>query len=241
MEHENYMSEDVDNRIMAVPAGGHVLPPLPYPYNALEPYISETTLRLHHDRHHQAYVNGLNAAELALVDARVRHDFSLVKHWERELAFNGSGHILHSIYWTNISPEGGGEPVGSSLHLIRSYFGSYQAFKEQFSSAALDVQGSGWAILVWNPAWGRMEILTALRHEDLTQWGAIPILVIDVWEHAYYLDYQNRRGDYIRAWWNLVNWADVERRLHQAKKARIPLESMEFLGAQPRMGTSSEA
>lgn len=228
MESGNHIREDTYSEVAAVPAGGHVLPPLPYPYNALEPYISEATLRLHHDRHHQAYVNGLNAAELALVDARARHDFSLVRYWERELAFNGSGHILHSIYWTNMSPEGGGEPVGFVMDQIRSYFGSYQAFKEQFSAAALDVQGSGWAILVWNPAWGRMEILTALRHEDLTQWGAIPVLVIDVWEHAYYLDYQNRRGDYIRAWWNLVNWPDVERRVCLASKARIPLEGAEF-------------
>ncbi len=228
MENPNHVHEDANSEVMAIPAGHHELPPLPYPYNALEPYISEATLRLHHDRHHQAYVNGLNAAELALADARVRHDFSLVRHWERELAFNGSGHILHSIYWTNMSPEGGGEPEGLVLSDIRSYFGSYQAFKEQLFSAALDVQGSGWATLVWNPAWERMEILTALRHENLTQWGAIPVLVLDVWEHAYYLDYQNRRGDYIRAWWNLVNWPDVERRVRLAKRARVPLEGLEF-------------
>ncbi len=228
METGNHVHEDTSSEVMAIPAGHHRLPALPYPYNALEPYISEATLRLHHDRHHQAYVNGLNTAELALAEARARHDFSLVRHWERELAFNGSGHILHSIYWTNMSPQGGGEPVGLVLDEIRSYFGSYQAFKEQFSSAALDVQGSGWGVLVWNPAWERMEILTALRHEDLTQWGAIPVLVLDVWEHAYYLDYQNRRGDYIRAWWNLVNWPDVERRVRKARRARVSLDTGEF-------------
>ncbi|MEW5866494.1 MAG: superoxide dismutase [Bacillota bacterium] len=208
-----------------VPPGGHRLPPLPYPYNALEPFISETQLRIHHDRHHLAYVDGLNAAELALVDARVRLDFSLVRHWERDFAFNGSGHILHSIFWTNMSPAGGGEPVGLVREYILAYFGTFRAFREQFSAAAREVHGSGWGVLVWQPQWGRTEILTAWRHEDLTQWGTMPILVLDVWEHAYYLDYQNRRADYINAWWNLVNWPDVERRLRLALAARVPLDA----------------
>ncbi len=209
--------------VRAVPPGQHRLPPLPYPYNALEPFISETTLRIHHDRHHLSYVEGLNKAELALVDARARLDFSLVRHWERELAFNGSGHTLHSIYWTNMSPVGGGGPTVLVAEHIISYFGSFRAFQEQFSSAAQDVHGSGWGVLAWQPQWGRLEILTAWRHEDLTQWGVIPVLVVDVWEHAYYLDYQNRRADHIRAWWNLVNWPDVERRLRLAMAARLPL------------------
>lgn len=208
-----------------VPPGGHQLPPLPYPYDALEPFISEAQLRIHHDLHHLAYVRGLNTAELALVDARARLDFSLVRHWERELAFNGSGHILHSIYWTNMSPSGGGEPAGHVRDRILAYFGSLRAFREQFSAAARDVHGSGWGVLVWQPQWGRLEILTAWRHEDLTQWGVIPILVVDVWEHAYYLDYQNRRADYINAWWNVVNWPDVERRLRLAVPARVPLDA----------------
>lgn len=206
----------------AVPPGGHQLPPLPYPYNALEPVISERQLRIHHDRHHLAYVEGLNKAELKLVEARQKGDFTLVKHWERELAFHGSGHILHSIYWTVMAPWSGSGPGSLLREKINSYFGSQVAFQEQFSQAAIDVEGSGWAILVWQPAWGRLEILTAEKHQDLTQWGAIPILVLDVWEHAYYLDYQNRRADYVKSWWQLINWPEVERRLQFSLAVQVP-------------------
>ncbi|MCL6478905.1 MAG: superoxide dismutase [Peptococcaceae bacterium] len=207
-----------------VPPGGHQLPPLPYPYNALEPVISSTTLTIHHDKHHQAYVTGLNTAELKLVEARQKRDFSLVAHWERELAFNGSGHILHSIYWTIMAPVGqGGQPGVHTQNQIIGYFGSFPAFQEQFSAAAEKVEASGWAVLIWQPAWGHMEILTAEKHQNLTQWGGIPILVLDVWEHAYYLDYQNRRGDYVKAWWQLVNWREVERRLLWSFQGQMPL------------------
>ncbi|HHV62694.1 MAG TPA: superoxide dismutase [Firmicutes bacterium] len=213
-----------------VPPGGHQLPPLPYPYDALEPYISAATLRIHHDRHHLAYVEGLNKAELALVEARRSGDFSLVRYWERELAFNGSGHILHSIYWTNMSPAGGGMPGRVVQEQINFYFGSYQAFHQQFARAAQDVEGSGWALLVWQPQWGRLEVLAAERHENLTQWGVIPVLVLDVWEHAYYIDYQNKRGEYINAWWHVVNWRDVERRLRLAMQAEVPMTGAEGTG-----------
>ncbi|WXJ80071.1 Superoxide dismutase [Mn/Fe] [Moorella thermoacetica] len=213
----------------AVPPGGHRLPPLPYPYNALEPVISERQLRIHHDRHHLAYVEGLNKAELKMVEARQKGDFVLVKHWERELAFHGSGHILHSIYWTVMAPWSGSGPGSLVREKITSYFGSISAFQEQFTRAAIDVEGSGWALLVWQPAWGRLEILTAEKHQDLTQWGAIPILVLDVWEHAYYLDYQNRRADYVKAWWQLVNWPEVERRLQMALPAGMPLTLSGYL------------
>lgn len=207
-----------------VPPGGHQLPPLPYPCNALEPVISCTTLTIHHDKHHKSYVEGLNTAELKLVEARQSGDFSLVKHWERELAFNGSGHILHSIYWTIMAPIGqGGQPGVQTQNEITRYFGNFSAFEDQFSAAAEKVEASGWAVLIWQPAWRRMEILTAEKHQNLTQWGGIPILVLDVWEHAYYLDYQYRRGDYVKAWWQLVNWWEVERRLLWAMQAQIPL------------------
>lgn len=207
-----------------VPPGGHQLPPLPYPYNALEPVISSATLHFHHDHHHKAYVDDLNKAELKLVEARQNLDFSLIKHWERELAFNGSGHILHSIYWTVMSPMGsGGQPGTLTQNLINSYFGSFPVFQEQFTQAAIKVEASGWAILVWQPTWNRLEILTAEKHQNLTQWGGIPIMVLDVWEHAYYLDYQYRRNDYVKAWWNLVNWIEIERRLYLAIQGQIPL------------------
>ncbi|HHV78844.1 MAG TPA: superoxide dismutase [Firmicutes bacterium] len=207
--------------VRPVPIGEHKLPPLPYPYNALEPYISAETLHLHHDKHHLSYVNGLNRAEKMLEQARAVGDFSNVRFWERELAFNGSGHILHTVYWYNMTPSGGGRPGPVTTSCLQSTFGSLDAFQRQFSAAADQVQGSGWTILVWNPFWQRVEILQAEKHENLTQWGAIPLLVLDVWEHAYYVDYRNRRPDYIKAWWNLVNWPDVERRLVLAQAIGI--------------------
>lgn len=207
-----------------IPPGKHKLPPLPYPYNALEPVISAETLRMHHDHHHKAYVDGLNRAELALVAARQSNDFSLIKYWENELAFNGSGHILHSIYWTVMAPEGtGGQPGDATRREINKYFGSFNAFLGQFTNAAMKVEASGWGILAWNPAWKHLEILTAEKHQNLTQWGAIPILVVDSWEHAYYLDYQYDREAYVKAWLTLINWYEVENRLDLAMEGQLPL------------------
>lgn len=180
-------------------------------------------MEIHHDRHHLAYVTGLNRAEDALLKARTERDFALTRYWERELAFNGSGHILHSIYWTNMAPPGtGGLPCPALTACLAHSFGSLDAFRNQFTAAADQVQGSGWGVLAWNPAWRRLEVLQALRHEDLTQWSSIPVLVVDVWEHAYYLDYQNRRADYLANWWRLVNWDDVSRRFSLAG-ATVPL------------------
>jgi Fe-Mn family superoxide dismutase len=207
-----------------LPPGGHKLPPLPYSYDALEPVISSKTLRFHHDNHHKSYVEGLNKAELKLVEARQKRDFALIKHWERELAFHGSGHILHSIYWTIMAPVGsGGQPGVLTQKFINSYFGSISVFQEQFTEAAINVEASGWAILVWQPAWHRLEILTAEKHQNLTQWGNIPLLVLDAWEHAYYLDYQYRRADYVKSWWNIANWLEIERRLSLAFQGQIHL------------------
>lgn len=207
-----------------VPIGKHVLPPLPYDYDALEPIISKDTLHFHHDKHHLGYVNGLNAAELALEEARKAGDLALVKHWEREVAFNGSGHLLHSIYWTVMTPNGQERPDLETEKLIEASFGSFTAFKEQFVKAAVAVEASGWAILAWNTSWQRLEVLNAEKHQNLAIWGSIPILVIDLWEHAYYLDYQNRRADYVNAWWPLINWEEVDRRLALAKGAQTPIE-----------------
>ncbi|QDR79246.1 superoxide dismutase [Sporomusa termitida] len=207
-----------------VPPGKHKLPPLPYPYNALEPVIGADTIRIHHNHHHKAYVEGLNKAELALVEARRRSDFTYVKYWENELAFNGSGHILHSIYWTIMAPVGcGGEPGPRTLKEINKYFGSFDSFIEQFATAATRVEASGWGILVWNPAWNHLEVLIAEKHQNLTQWGAIPLLVLDVWEHAYYLDYQYNREAYVQDWLKLINWVEVENRLILATQGRLPL------------------
>jgi len=204
--------------------GQHKLPPLPYPYDALEPIIGARTVRIHHNNHHKGYVDGLNKAELKLVEARKEGNYDLIKHWEREIAFNGSGHILHSIYWTIMAPSGtGGKPGPITYDYIVKSFGSLDGFKNQFVEASNKVEASGWGILAWNPAWRRLVILQAEKHQNLTQWSSIPILVVDVWEHAYYLNYQNKRKEYIESWWKLINWYEVERRLVLAMRGLTPL------------------
>ncbi|CAM3059358.1 Fe-Mn family superoxide dismutase [Paenibacillus sediminis] len=200
-----------------VPIGQHQLPPLNYPYNALEPYIDEQTMRIHHDKHHQSYVDGLNNAEKKLAEARKTGNFDLVKHWSRELAFNGAGHYLHTIFWDIMNPKGGGKPTGELSEQITKDFGSFEAFKRQFSEAAEKVEGGGWAILVWSPRSQHLEILQAEKHQNLSQWDVIPLLPLDVWEHAYYLKHQNNRKKYIEDWWNVVYWPNAASRYQQAK------------------------
>ncbi len=205
----------------SVPIGKHTLPLLPYPYNALEPVISEEIMRLHHDKHHQAYVDGLNKAEIKMKQARETNDYALIKHWEREAAFHGSGHYLHTLFWEVMSPKGGGQPKGVLLKQLEKDFGSFANFKKHFSEAAKQVEAVGWAILVWVPRARRLEILQSERHMILTQWDTIPILVLDVWEHAYYLQYKNNRAQYVDQWWKIVNWPYVERRFQESKKANL--------------------
>lgn len=199
-----------------VPVGGHTLPPLPYAYNSLEPSISERIMRLHHDIHHQSYVDGLNKAELALQEARKNENFDLIKHWERELAFNGAGHYLHTLFWRIMSPNGG-TPTGRIVKEIKKSFGSFNQFKQQFTNAANKVEGSGWAILVWSPVSRRLEILQGEKHQNLSQWDVVPLLALDVWEHAYYLQYENNRKQYIDNWWKVVNWEEVNKRFEKAR------------------------
>jgi len=199
----------------------HELNPLPYAYDALEPYIDEQTMRLHHDLHHKAYVDGLNKAEGMLAQAREKGDFALTKHWEREAAFHGSGHFLHNIFWPNMAPAGnggGGQPSGELATIIAADFGSFDAFHKQFTAAATQVEGSGWGILAYRPVDDTLVILTAEKHQNLTQWGVIPLLVLDVWEHAYYLKYQNKRAEYITNFFEVINWSDVAERFASAKK-----------------------
>lgn len=205
-----------------VPIGGHTLPPLPYAYNALEPHIDELTMRIHHDKHHQSYVDGLNVAEKKLAESRKKNNFELIKHWERELAFNGAGHYLHTIFWTIMNPAGGGKPTGMLAEQIKRDFGSYEAFKNQFTEAANKVEGSGWAMLVWSPRAHRLEILQAEKHQNLSQSDIVPLLPLDVWEHAYYLKHQNERKKYIEDWWNVVYWPAVAERYETARKLLWP-------------------
>ena len=203
-----------------VPIGQHTLPPLPYPYNALEPYISRDIMELHHLKHHKSYVDGLNKAETKMLEARETGNYDLIKHWQREAAFHGSGHYLHTMFWDNMSPNGGGQPSGRLLQQISQDFGSYEKFKKHFSEAADKVEGVGWALLVWSPRAHRLEILQTEKQQLFTQWDTIPLLGLDVWEHAYYLQYKNDRKDYIDKWWNLVNWKDVEKRYQEASRLK---------------------
>ena len=212
------------NDFMPVPTGGHTLPPLKYAYSALEPFIDAKTLEIHHNKHHKAYVDGLNKAELAMAEARQKGDYRYIKYWEKELAFNGSGHILHSVYWDTMnSPGQGGVPGEHTSYYINQYFGDFDAFKAQFLAAAKAVEGSGWCILGCSPSFFRLEILQSEKHQNLTQWGIIPVLVCDVWEHAYYLKYQNERPSYLDAWWRLIDWNAVEVRLMRASQGILPI------------------
>ncbi|MRX74185.1 superoxide dismutase [Bacillus lacus] len=215
-----YRAELEGSRLNTVPIGKHTLPPLPYSYNALEPYIAEEIMRLHHTKHHQSYVDGLNKAENEMKKARETGNFQLIKHWEREAAFHGAGHYLHTIFWSIMSPQGGGRPSGELAKAIDTAFGSFDAFKKHFSEAAKNVEAVGWAILVWAPRAHRLEILTAEKHQNLSQWDVIPILSLDVWEHAYYLQYKNERGKYVDNWWNVVNWREAEKRFNAASKIK---------------------
>jgi superoxide dismutase, Fe-Mn family len=198
--------------------GEYVLAPLPYEYNALEPHIDEQTMRLHHDKHHLAYVNGLNSSLAALAKARETNDYGLVQYYSNQIAFHGAGHILHAVFWNNMSPKGGGEAKGNLAKALVKDFGSLASFKAHFSAAANKVEGGGWAILAYQPLGKQLVILQAEKHQNLAQWGAIPLLVLDVWEHAYYLKYQNKRADYIVAFFNVINWNDVEERFEKAKQ-----------------------
>ncbi|MEW5874793.1 MAG: superoxide dismutase [Candidatus Zixiibacteriota bacterium] len=200
--------------------GEYVLPPLPYAYNALEPAIDEQTMKLHHDLHHAGYVKGLNKALADLAAARTSGDFAAVKAISRDLAFHGSGHVLHCVFWDNMAAPGsggGGVPSGDLADALARSFGSFDAFKAQFSAASNAVEGGGWGILAYEKLGGNLLVLQAEKHQDLSIWGVSPLLVLDVWEHAYYLRYQNKRGDYVKAFWDVVNWGDVAKRYGVAR------------------------
>jgi Fe-Mn family superoxide dismutase len=196
----------------------HSLPVLPYSFDALEPHIDKETMQIHHGKHHATYISNLNAAEAALAVARSKNDYTLVQHWERQVSFNYGGHYLHSMFWETLQPAAPGSnlPAGKIAELIIRDFGTYDAFTTQFTQSAIRVEGSGWGILHYRPFDDRLIILQAEKQHDLALWGGFPLLGIDVWEHAYYLKYQNRRADYITAWWNLVNWDAVSKRLESA-------------------------
>ncbi|BDZ43321.1 superoxide dismutase [Paraoerskovia sediminicola] len=192
------------------------LPDLGYDYGALEPHISGQIMELHHSKHHQAYVTGANTALEKLAEARESGDLATVNMHEKNLAFHLGGHTNHSAFWTNMSPEGGGEPTGAIGDAITEHFGSFEAFKKHFIAVATGVQGSGWAILAWDSIGKKLIIVQLYDQQGNISLGLVPIVLLDCWEHAYYLDYKNVKADYFEAWFNVVNWADAEARLERA-------------------------
>ena len=199
------------------------LPELRYDYAALEPHISGRTMELHHDKHHATYVEGANAAIEQLGEARAKGDFTRLAALERSLAFNLSGHILHSLFWQNLTPKGGGRPENELAEAIDRDFGGFDQFKRQLSQAASTIMGSGWAALVWEPLGGRLLTTQIYDHQSNLSQAGIPLLVLDAWEHAFYLQYQNRKAEFFAAVWNVWNWADVEQRFLTARKVDVNL------------------
>jgi len=192
----------------------YTLPPLPY--KSLEPVIDDETLALHHDKHHAGYVKGANGAIEALEKARASSDYATIKHWERALAFHGSGHVLHTLYWTSMWPGGRGQPSADLAKAIDASFGGKGTMLSQFAAATKAVEASGWGVLAWEPVGKRLIVLQAERHQDLTVWGCVPLLVCDVWEHAYYLKYRNKRADYVDAWMGIIDWESASNRFAAA-------------------------
>ncbi len=202
-------------------SGSYTLPDLPYAYDALGDVIDEQTMRIHHDKHHAGYVKGANEAVKQLGSIRQGSgDPALIQHWERSLSFNMGGHVNHTLFWRGMAPEGqggGGNPGGALGSMIERDFGSFKSFSDQFTTAAAKVEGSGWGWLVYEPIAGRLLVLQMQNQQDMLFACAVPLLGVDVWEHAYYLKYQNKRADYVNAFMRVVNWSEVGRRLEAAR------------------------
>ena len=201
----------------------YTLPDLPYDYSALEPYISAEIMQLHHDKHHAAYVAGANTALEQLAAAREKGEFGAINKLEKDLAFHLGGHINHSVFWKNMSPDGGGRPDGEIAAAIDEFFGSFEGFQKQFNEVANGLQGSGWSVLVWDTLGKRLNINQLFDQQGNLPVGQLPVLQLDMWEHAFYLQYLNVKGDYVKAWWNVVNWADVTERFTKAREASTGL------------------
>ncbi|MFK4107544.1 superoxide dismutase [Streptomyces sp. NPDC002176] len=203
----------------------YTLPELPYDYAALAPVISPEIIELHHDKHHAAYVKGANTAVEQLAEARDTDSWGCTNGLEKNLAFNLSGHVLHSIYWQNMTAphEGGGEPLaqdglGDLADAIAESFGTFEGFKTQLTKAAGTTQGSGWGVMAYEPLSGRLIVEQIYDHQGNVGQGSVPVLVFDAWEHAFYLQYKNQKVDFIEAMWQVVNWQDVAKRYAAAKE-----------------------
>jgi Fe-Mn family superoxide dismutase len=202
----------------------YTLPQLPYAFGALEPHISAAIMELHHDKHHAAYVTGANTALGQLDEARATGDFTRIAAFERALAFNLSGHILHSIFWTNLMPPskgGGGEPDGELARAITKDFGSFELFKRQLTEVAATIMGSGWGALIWEPLGGRLMTTQIYDHQSNLSQAGVPLMVIDAWEHAYYLQYKNEKKAFFETVWQLWNWKDIAARFDKARKVDL--------------------
>jgi Fe-Mn family superoxide dismutase len=199
----------------------YTLPDLPYDYAALEPHYSAEILELHHDKHHAAYVKGANTALEKLAASREKEEFGTINQLQKNLAFNLSGHVLHSLFWNNMSPQGGDKPDGDLATAIDESFGSFEGFRSQLSEAALNVQGSGWGALTWEPVAQQLIVEQVYDHQSNVGQGAPPLLVLDMWEHAYYLQFKNVKADWVESFWNIVNWPDVAQRFGKARTLRL--------------------
>jgi Fe-Mn family superoxide dismutase len=194
----------------------YTLPELGYDYSALEPHISARIMELHHSKHHQAYVTGANATLDAMAEARANDNFANLPKLQKDLAFNLGGHVNHSVFFRNLAADGG-EASGELLAALAEYFGSYEAFTKHFTAAAMGIQGSGWAYLAWDSLGSRMVIGQMYDQQGNLPMGSIPLLMLDMWEHAFYLDYVNVKADYVKAFWNIVNWEYVARRFESVR------------------------
>ncbi|MHA6512353.1 superoxide dismutase [Tessaracoccus sp. Z1128] len=201
----------------------YTLPDLDYDYSALAPHIAPEIMELHHSKHHAAYVKGINDALEQLAAARDKGDLGAVNKLSKDAAFHLGGHINHSVFWKNMSPDGGGRPDGELASAIDEYFGGFDAFQKHFNAVANGIQGSGWSMLVWDTLGQRMNINQLFDQQGNLPAGQIPLLQLDMWEHAFYLQYKNVKGDYVNAWWNVVNWADVTERFTKAQAASAAL------------------
>ena len=195
----------------------YTLPELSYDYAALEPNISARIMELHHSKHHAAYVAGANTALEQLAEARETNNFANVNKFSKDLAFHLGGHTNHSIFWNNLSPEGGDKPEGELAAAIDDAFGSFDAFRAHFTAAAMGIQGSGWALLSFEGLGGNLLIEQLFDQQGNIPVATTPLLMLDMWEHAFYLDYVNVKADYVKAFWNIVNWADVTKRFEAAR------------------------
>jgi Fe-Mn family superoxide dismutase len=201
------------------------LPDLRYDYGALEPHISGRIMELHHDKHHGGYVKGANTTLEQLAEAREKDDFGKLSSLEKALAFNLSGHVLHSLFWQNLTPKGGDRPTGPLGEAITRDFGSFEKFRKQLTASASTIMGSGWGALVWEPVGKRLITTQIYDHQNNLAQAGVPVLVLDAWEHAYYLQYENRKTDFFEVVWNCWNWEDAAKRFEAARKLTLDVAS----------------